>query len=75
MLYPNTISAGNCVFYCVTNLFWFNNDDGLRYEPVLINLTFLFQSSEQDVLNCVIRWGEHQLAKRIEERGNVNCLL
>lgn len=33
-------------------------------------LTFSFyQASEQDILKYLIKWGEHQLMKRIADRG------
>ena len=35
-------------------------------------LSPLFQAGELDILSAVIKWGEHQLIKRLEERGN--CL-
>lgn len=31
-------------------------------------LTF-YQASEQDILKYLIKWGEHQLMKRIADRG------
>lgn len=35
-------------------------------------LTMVFsdlQASEVDILQSILRWGEHQLMKRIEDRG------
>lgn len=30
----------------------------------------LFQAGELEILSAIIKWGETQLVKRLEERGN-----
>ena len=34
-----------------------------------MHVLFIYQAGELDVLCAVLRWGEHQLIKRMEERG------
>jgi len=35
----------------------------------------VLQASEADILKAVVRWGEHQLLKRMDERGRFSELL
>jgi len=37
------------------------------------NVWFLLQASELEVLQAVLKWGEHELIRRMEDRGQ--CLV